>query len=101
MEMFNINFGGFVLITAIITLAMTLIIRDIKTFIPEVLWFAVLLLINTNSPPLLYVLFAVQAALTVWIIVRYIKAARKNYLLILEKTHHIPPHFTKGGSAGI
>ncbi|HLQ72463.1 MAG TPA: hypothetical protein VK142_11710 [Bacillota bacterium] len=48
------------------------------------------------SPALMYVAIGIQFILGLFLLYKYFVALERNYLLILEKTHQAPPHYTKG-----
>ncbi|GAB3057200.1 hypothetical protein [Virgibacillus ainsalahensis] len=91
----------FIFFLAIVTFALSIILRTKKLFFGQLLLFLIIFTINESAIPILYyLLIAVQSILAAAVIYKFKKAVDRNYTLVIEKTHEIPPDLTKGGHDG-
>jgi hypothetical protein len=100
--MLNSQFGEFIFIAGVITIAIAIILRKSKIFIAQAVVLMGSLLVPTLLENTLFstLMVLIQLILIIFAIIQYKKAVDFNYQLILEKTHQIPRKITVGGNFG-
>ncbi|OZU88754.1 hypothetical protein CIL03_10735 [Virgibacillus indicus] len=89
---------SFIFYLAILTLAFSVVLRTTKLFIIQLLLFLALGFPAISSFTAVFA--ALQVGLTTVTIYKYLKALDRNYNLVIEKTHEIPPNITSGSQNG-
>ncbi|WML43084.1 hypothetical protein [Neobacillus sp. PS3-40] len=92
---------SFTFIIAIETLLFSIILRSKGVFLLQLVLFLATFAIDGLVPNSLNIfLIIVQILLGIICLYKIKKAAEMDYLLVLEKTHRIPPNLTKGSNFG-
>jgi membrane protein implicated in regulation of membrane protease activity len=87
---------SFILFLAIITLALTVVLKSMKLFIAQFTLLVSLSLLHAEMTMILPILISiVQVILSAFILYRLKKAVDRNYQLVMEKTHQQRPDITK------
>lgn len=89
---------SFIFYLAILTFAFSVVLRTAKLFIIQLLLFFALGFTGISSFTTVFA--ALQVGLTAVTIYKYLKALDRNYNLVIEKTHEIPPDITSGNQSG-
>lgn len=102
MEFIQHGLGQFIFVTAILTLGFSVFVRLPKTFIIEAMILGAVIYSSAlpENQVFFYLLGFVQFVYILFAIYKFKKAADRDYLLVLEKTHQIPRKLTLGGNFG-
>jgi hypothetical protein len=93
---------SFIFIIAIETLAFSIMLRSKKVILLQLILFLAAFIIDGLLPNLLFSFFAIiQILIGIFVIYKVKKAAERDYLLVLEKTHRVRPNLTKGNYWGL
>src|SRR5690625_4528651 len=100
----NFSFIGIVeifptaFIIMVLVFAFSIILRSITfTGLQFLLIVAMYVFDMAFHPVLLFVVIGIQFMLGIYLVYKYFQALERNYQLILEKTHHVPPRYTRKG----
>jgi hypothetical protein len=90
-----------ILMIAILTVAVSVILRSYKILIIQLLFFIGLFIFEGSISQSIYMLLVgLQLLLGCFLLYRLKKALDRNYQLVLEKTHKIPRDITRAGKSG-
>jgi hypothetical protein len=91
-----------IFIIAIEALVFSIMLRSKKVILLQLLLFIAAFEIDGLLPNLLFSFFAIiQTLIGIFVIYKVKKAAERDYLLVLEKTHRVRPNLTKGNYWGL
>lgn len=94
--------GLFIVIVAIVTLSLSVIVRNLKIFVTQAILIVLILFIPTILEKVFssYLLLGLELTLIIFAIYKYKRAIDINYQLVLEKTNKAPRVLTVGGAFG-